>query len=219
MQSSPIAKKDLKKIVFSYDFKDFKYKTSFYRAKMTKNKIGKHEILSFFQKMYQKLNGFNDLKEVSSSLYRTIAIVIMSILLGIFMSVYGSFFMNNTWLIYSGLLLIGAGIFYGLCFRVRCIKMKRDILQKTRDRILEYLSAHAALFAEKNLKWNLPNGHFEWLELEVEGKYIHTDMELIVTQGEYPHRKASEDDKIAPNLTQDHTQEHTQDIEDTFNYA
>jgi len=137
---------------------------------MTKNKIAKHEIMNFFQKMYQRLNGFADLKEISSSFIKTAILSVSLILIGIFLIIYGQFLIQNQWLLYSGVVIVLSGLIYAKCGRNKCLKYKNDALRRTRERILEYLRTHGSAFEKKNIKWRLPNTNFDWIELEVESK-------------------------------------------------
>lgn len=170
MQAQHQEQKDPNKIVFAYDHKDFRYNTSFYRAKMTKNKIAKHEIFNLFQKMYQRLNGFSDLKEVSASIMRSLIIAFSSVIIGLFLCIYGYLIIRNIRLVYCGLFLVVGGLVFGTGRRIRCLKNKKDAIQRTRDKILDFLKAQAATFEKKNIKWRLPSSNFDWIELEIENK-------------------------------------------------
>ena len=203
MEAPHLSKKDPSKIIFAYDFKDFRYITNSYRAKMTKNKVAKHEIMNFFQRMYQKVNGFNDLKQISSSFIKTAAISVTLVLIGIFLIIYGQFSIQNKWLFYSGIGIVLLGLVHAKCGRSKCIKYKNDVIQKTRERILEYLRTQGAAFEKKNIKWKLPNTNFDWIELEVDNNST-TELDLesgkVNTQG--PDQKHRDTDHTEHSMIQ-----------------
>lgn len=188
---------DSNKIIFSYDFNNFQYNISFYRAKMSKNKLPKHELMSFFKNMYLKVNDFQDLKGLSSSLIKTIILSLTLFVIGLFISAYGYFFISNSWLILAGFCLVIIACTYIFAFKLRQKRVRAEILLRTRSCINEFLCENSNNFEKKKVKWNLPTDHFDWIEL-----YVEDNMEFpIVSDSLNFGRKGTEGDKLMSDCT------------------
>jgi hypothetical protein len=188
---------DTNKIVFSYDFETFEYNISFYRAKMSRNKLPKHELMSFFKNMYLKVNDFHDLKELSSSLFKTAILSVTLLVIGLFIAVYGYFFISNAWLILAGFCVVLVACTYIFAFLRRQKKVRSQVVQKIRGCINKFLDENSNNFEKKKVKWCLPNDHFEWIEL-----YVDDSLEFpVATDSLMINHKMTEGDKLVSDLS------------------
>jgi len=162
------------RIIFPLNLSKGLYDLSEYAPEMTNHQLSKDDIENLFVKIYERTENFKTVKPGYAAkkifIFLAIFILLFAASLGAGITVYLRVKNPSENLM---LALISLSIFISLVFfivLITCNVMINSRNKNTRRKIEEVLQEENINADERDLRWKLPKGHYNWIELWNEPK-------------------------------------------------
>ena len=154
-------------ILFPYDEQENRYRYSFYEEGMTYNQVSKDEVNRFFSGLNKSSPVFEAFKSQPKEVNQLVISTIASFVIGCFLIFYGRYAASSTFMVILGALCIVGGFSLGFKTVNRFMDVQEGLLSQTKEEISKYVNKNSDGVKSKNLMWNVPEDHFEWIELKL----------------------------------------------------